>query len=498
MAAPTIKFKRGLQANLPALAAGEPAFVSDEYNFYVGLDGNANTNKFFGSSRYWVKEATSTGQSVKLHAKTGAGGGGSVSIKSPDTSAVDTTYTLPAAPTANYFLKTDANGVTTWAEVVSTLNIAADTGTADVVNTGETITFTGGEGIDTTVSNNVITIAAELATSANAGVATFSATDFLVTAGNVTLVHEAVQDIVGAMVDANSESGISVTYDDPNHKLDFNVADFTVTLSGDLSGSVTITDLASGTLTATIVANSVALGTDTTGQYASTISGGSGLTATAAGADDATAYTITVGAGEGIIVNADDVALKNGTNLVNNTIIGWDDTNGQLVNSPVTYSGNDVAVAGDLTITGNDIKSSGGTTALTLSGANVTVAGNLTVSGTTTTINSTITTFDDPVLELGLVSGSAPVAATSNDLGFRFHYYQSTAKTSSIYWDGNSGFVFVANTTEGNGPQLSGALADIQAKGLWLGDFGTPANQVLKNNSGIFELINTLVDGGTF
>lgn len=497
MAAPTIKFKRGLQANLPALAAGEPAFVSDEYNFYVGLDGNANTNKFFGSSRYWVKEAASTGQSVKLHAKTGAGGGGSVSIKSPDTSAVDTTYTLPAAPTANYFLKTDASGVTTWAEVVSTLNIAADTGTADVVNTGETITFTGGEGIDTTVSDNTITIAAELATSANAGVATFSATDFLVTAGDVTLVHEAVQDIVGGMVDGSNESGIAVTYDDTNGKLDFNVADFTITLAGDLSGTVTVTDLANATLTATIEANSIALGTDTTGNYVEDLTAGAGLTKTSVVGEGQT-VDLGVGAGIGITVNADDVQLKNGGSLTDNTIMGWDNTNDQLVNSPITYSGNDVDVAGDLTVTGNDIKSSGGTTALTLSGANVTVAGNLTVSGTTTTINSTITTFDDPVLELGLVSGIAPSSATSNDLGFRFHYYESTAKTSSIFWDGNSGFIFVDNTSEANGPQLSGTLADIQAKGLWLGDFGTAANQVLKNNSGVFELINTLVDGGTF
>ena len=300
------------------------------------------------------------------------------------------------------------------------------------------------------------------------------------------------------MIDGSNESGIAVTYDDANGKLDFNVADFTVTLAGDLSGSVTITDLANGTLTATIVANSVALGTDTTGQYASTITGGAGLTATAAGADDGTAYTIDVGAGEGITVNADDVALKNGTNLVNDTVMGWDNTNNQLVNSPVTYTGNDVAVAGDLTVTGNDIKSSGGTTALTLSGANVTVAGNLTVSGSTTTVNSTITTFDDPVLELGLVSGSAPTSATSIDLGLRFHYYDSSAKTSSMFWDGNTGFIFVDATTEAAGPQLTGTLAHVQLKGLWMGAYGTATNQVLNNNSGTFELINTLVDGGTF
>ena len=47
----------------------------------------------------------------------------------------------------------------------------------------------------------------------------------------------------------------------------------------------------------------------------------------------------------------------------------------------LTLSGANVTVAGDLTVTGNDIKASGGTTAVTLSGADVTVAGDLTVTG---------------------------------------------------------------------------------------------------------------------
>ena len=46
-----------------------------------------------------------------------------------------------------------------------------------------------------------------------------------------------------------------------------NTADPTITLAGDLSGSATLTNLGSATLTATIAANSVALGTDTTGNY---------------------------------------------------------------------------------------------------------------------------------------------------------------------------------------------------------------------------------------
>jgi hypothetical protein len=496
MAAPTIKFKRGSQANLPALAAGEPAFVNDEYNLYLGLDGTTNNNKFLGSARYWVKETSTVGQSVKLHAKTGSGGGGSVSLKAPDTSASNTTYTLPATPTNNYLLKTDGSGNMSWAEVVSSLSLAGDTGT-DTANTGETITFAGGEGIDTAVTNNTVTISAELATDTNAGVAIFPTTDFNVSSGSVTIADERIQDIVGAMVSSNTENGISVTYDDSNNHLDFDVSDFTITLGGDLSGNVTITNLANATLTATIEPNSVALGTDTTGNYVGDLTAGAGLTKTSSASEGQT-VDLAVGAGIGITVNADDIQLKNGGALVDATVMGWDNTNDQLVNAPITYNGNDVSVAGDLTVTGNDIKSSGGTTAITLNGANVTVAGNLTVQGSTTTSNSTVTTYDDPVLELGTVSGAAPSSSTNTDRGFRFHYYDTAAKTSSIFWDGNTGFLFVADTTEAAGPQLSGTLADVQMKGLWLGSFGTATNQVLNNNSGTFELINTLVDGGTF
>lgn len=84
---------------------------------------------------------------------------------------------------------------------------------------------------------------------------------------NGTAIDEYIADTVGAMVTSNTENGISVVYDDADNTLDFDVGDFTITLAGDLSGSATITNLASATLTATIVANSVALGTDTTGNY---------------------------------------------------------------------------------------------------------------------------------------------------------------------------------------------------------------------------------------
>ena len=511
MAAPQIRFKRGAQANLPALAAGEPAFVNDEYNLYLGLDGTSGNNQFLGSARYWVKETTTTNHAVKLYSRTDASGGGSVSLSAPDVTS-DISFTLPDADGgAGNVLVTDGSGNLSFsAPAASSFTLAADTGTNDTFNTGETLTFTGGEGIDTAVTNNQITISAEDATDSNKGVASFDATNFTVASGAVTINDEYVQDTVGAMISGNSESGIAVTYDDTNGKLDFDVADFTITLGGDLTGNVTVTDLANATLTATIAANSVALGTDTTGNYVEDVTAGAGLTKTSSASEGQT-VDLAVGAGTGITVNADDVELKNSANMTDDYLQLWDDTNGQLSNAPLYAAGTtlqttgDLHTTGDILVGGNDIKSSTGSTVFTLSGANVTAAGNvvisgdLTVSGSTTTVSTTNVVVDDAVMELGTVSGAAPSSTTAYDLGFRFHYHNGTAaKTSSAFWDGNTGFVFVADATEAAGPQLSGTLADIQVAGLWLGDYGTPTNQVLNNNSGTFELINTLVDGGTF
>lgn len=55
---------------------------------------------------------------------------------------------------------------------------------------------------------------------------------------------------------------------------------------------------------------------------------------------------------------------------------------GSTPTTALTFSGANIEVAGDITVTGNDVKMNGGTTALTFSGSgDVTVAGDLTVSG---------------------------------------------------------------------------------------------------------------------
>ena len=204
----------------------------------------------------------------------------------------------------------DAQGRLTAAgevDVATNLSIAGDTGTDTVNLLTDTLTVAGGEGIDIAVTNNTVTVSAEDATSTNKGVASFSATDFIVTSGAVALNSESVQDIVGGMVTTNTESGISVTYDDTNGKLDFNVADPIITLSGDVTGSATMTNLGDVTITTTVAPNSVALGADTTGDYVATIVG------------TANEVTVSPNSGESAAVT---IGLPDNVTITNDLLVG--------------------------------------------------------------------------------------------------------------------------------------------------------------------------------
>ena len=89
--------------------------------------------------------------------------------------------------------------------------------------------------------------------------------------------------------------------------------------------------------TATIQANSVALGTDTTGDYVATINPGNGLTGGAT-SGEGVAHTLAVGAGDGISVGADVVSLNTGsthfTNGARVTVANW--VSGEVSINPST------------------------------------------------------------------------------------------------------------------------------------------------------------------
>ena len=69
--------------------------------------------------------------------------------------------------------------------------------------------------------------------------------------GNIDNFTESVQDIIGAMVTSNTESGIGVTYQDGDGTLDFDVNDPTITLTGAVTGSATMSNLGSVSITTT-------------------------------------------------------------------------------------------------------------------------------------------------------------------------------------------------------------------------------------------------------
>jgi len=62
-----------------------------------------------------------------------------------------------------------------------------ETSTQGQVSVGGTLEFLAGEGMNTTANGNKLTIAGELATNTNIGVAKFNANNFDVTSGDVEI-----------------------------------------------------------------------------------------------------------------------------------------------------------------------------------------------------------------------------------------------------------------------------------------------------------------------
>ena len=104
----------------------------------------------------------------------------------------------------------------------------------------------------------------------------------------------------------------------------------------------------------------------------------------------------------------------------------------------------------------------------------VEIWGDLLVQGTTTTVNSTTLTVDDPIITLG--GDTAPQAADSLDRGVEFRYYQGSAKVGFFGWDssyansniwtGTGGYRFLVDATNSaeifsgtDAPVIAGNLA---------------------------------------
>jgi len=267
---------------------------------------------------------------------------------------------------------TDANTVS----VATQLTVAADTGIDDTVSLlNDVLTFAGNTGITTTVTDNQIDI--DLDDTAVTPGTYGSSTDIptftvdqqgrLTSAGTVSvattlnIAGDTGTDGVSILNDIltfTGGGGITTTITNNNVQID--PADFTITLGGDLSGSVTISDLSSATLTATVVANSVALGTDTTGDYVQNLVQGTGVF------------------------------------LSNNTGEGA---------TPTVAIGQDVSTTADVTFNNGDFQ------------GDLIVEGNLTVNGNTVTTNVSQLDVEDNIIHI-----ASNNAADTVDFGWTGHY----------------------------------------------------------------------------
>ena len=328
------------------------------------------------------------------------------------------------------------------ANITTSLTVGADAGADDVVSLAtDVLVFAGNTGITTTVSDNQIdfdlddtavaagTYGTAIATTtftvdAQGRLTAAAANTIAIPSSQITDFEESVEDVVGGML-TGTQNGITVTYTDGGvgaGVLNFDVADPTITIAGDVAGSATMTNLGNVTITVAQQNDSVDLGTHTTGNYVASLVAGTGVT------------------------------------LTNNT--GETATPTIAIGQAVETSSNVTFVDGQFT-------------------GDVIIDGDLTVSGTQVILNATNLSIEDNLIYLN--SGSTEV---NPDLGWSGSYNDGTAKNAGFYRDATDGYFKPFKDYTPDSSELlaidtshaSFALADIQAanfRGALIGNADT-------------------------
>lgn len=256
-------------------------------------------------------------------------------------------------------LSTNGAGQTAWTNLPSSsFELVGNSGT-DTFSTGGSLIFEGTGAISTAVTNDTITFSVADASSTTKGVASFNSVDFTTSNGAVSIHEERVQDIVGAMVANNNESGIAVTYDDTNGRLDFAVNSPVITISGDVDGSATMTNLGNTSISVTLdTVNS------TTGTFGSTslipvvTVNAKGLVTEVSTASISTSFTIAADSGTPDVFN-------NGETL---NIVG-----GEGIDTTVSASTNTITISGEDASDTNKGIAKFNTASFAVSGGDVTI-----------------------------------------------------------------------------------------------------------------------------
>ena len=206
-----------------------------------------------------------------------------VAFQAPATIASNVTWTLPSADAAvsGYALVSDASGTLSWAAAGATITSDTSTNTDFLLyfastTTGALTAVKQDSGLTYNPSTGLLTSAAFSGSGASLTALNGSnISTGTVAAARVATLNQNTTGTAGGLSSAVtvSLSGAvtgSATFTSAGDTASITTtatSDPTITLAGDLTGSATLTNLGNATLTATIASNSVALGTDTTGNY---------------------------------------------------------------------------------------------------------------------------------------------------------------------------------------------------------------------------------------
>ena len=161
----------------------------------VLVDSNKAIDEFI------VGNNASAGGQIKFNEATN-NGSSFIGLKAPNNVTTTTTFTLPDGDgSAGQFMKTDGGGNLSFSTVNQFIDLAGDTGT-DTYNTAETLTFAGGSGMATVVTDNNVEIQATALTNANlsgtAGITNANLANPATTLGSSTLTLGATEtDLAG-------------------------------------------------------------------------------------------------------------------------------------------------------------------------------------------------------------------------------------------------------------------------------------------------------------
>lgn len=330
---------------------------------------------------------------------------------------LDGTNWPQTAGTNGYVLTTDGTGQSSWSAPASSSFTLNDGTNTDTFNTGETLTFTGGTDITTTVSDNTVTFAYSGKAPAIYDNSGNPALETGITAAEVrTLLG------VDAAGTDNYGGEAPAIYDNagtPALKVGITAGEVRTLIGVDEPG----TDNYGGEVPA-IYDNSgtPALATGITALEVRTLIG-----VDAAGTDNSTDVTLETS-------NHDYLSLS-GQEITLGAINLGTDVTGTLPNAGLT---NDSVTIGTTEINlGSSQTDIAGLTSLGVTGA-VTIGGNLTVTGTTTTVNSETLTINDNIITLnnnatGVPSENAGIEVergTSTNVQLRWNETTDTWQTT--------------------------------------------------------------------